>query len=127
MKIRIPAGVLRNSVYIMQPVSGAKDSLGAPTITWQSLFNTTVDSVVTPAKIRAAIWPINGREFLAAQEINSKLDMRIRVRYHAGIQPKMRVVWGNRTFEISAIIQAEMRKVFIDLMCYEIRTAATGS
>jgi len=111
----VKAGNLRHVITIQQPVSSSRDDYGQKIETWTDVY----------ADIRAAIWPMTGKEFLASQVISSKIDTRIRIRYQAGILAKWRVVWGSRIFEISRVEQPDMRTVFLDLMCYEIHVGPT--
>lgn len=111
----VRGGDLRHVVTVQSYTDGAPDALGQPVRSWAALYT----------GIRAAIWPLTGREYLAAQSINSKIDCKIRIRYHAGIYSKNRVIWGARTFEIATVIQPEMRPIYLDLLCYEIHAGAT--
>lgn len=131
MKIRIAAGPLRHSIFVKYLASTGPDKMGAPSGTWASLFNVTAGSVTTPVALRAAILPLRGSQFLQAQELNSELDTKIRIRYHSGIAPKMRVYWTDphttltRIFLIMAIQDPEMRHIFLDLVCKEVKQGAS--
>jgi SPP1 family predicted phage head-tail adaptor len=46
-----------------------------------------------------------GTEFFAAVRRIPELSGLITIRYDAGILPNMRVIWGNNTYEILAVIQ----------------------
>lgn len=52
----------------------------------------------------AALWakivPLAGREYWAAQELNSEAKYKVRIRYRDDVLPPDRVVWGARKLEI---------------------------
>jgi SPP1 family predicted phage head-tail adaptor len=102
-------GLLRHTVTIQQRAAGT-DASGAANGDWTDF-----------ATVHAAIWPLRGKELYAAQQYVSQVDSRIRIRYHAGITPQMRVVWQGRIFEIVYVVDPELRHITLDLMCREIR------
>ncbi len=54
-------------------------------------FGGVVESWGTVAIVPAEVWPLSGREFVAAQAEQAGVTTRITVRYQAGIEPAMRV------------------------------------
>lgn len=101
-------GRLRHRVAL-QTVSEARSSTGAVTETW----NTT-------ATVWAEVVDLAGREFWDARQVNAELTARIRIRYRSGIVPKMRAVFGARTFDIQSVIDPEGRRRELVLMCREL-------
>lgn len=101
------AGDLRNRIKIQQK-SVTRDTFGGETVTWTD--------VVT---VWAAIEPISGREYYAAQQVQAEASTRIRIRYYAGITTSMRVLWGTRYFDILSVIDIQERGREIHLMCKE--------
>ena len=101
-------GLLRHSVTIQRRASGV-DASGAANGAWTDV-----------ATVRAAIWPLRGKELYAAQQANSEVELRVRIRYLDGITSTMRVSWQGRVFEILYVIDPELRHVTLDLMCREI-------
>lgn len=61
------------------------------------------------ATLWGAIDPLAGREGFAAQQMYASATHHIRLRYRAGIVPKMRFAFGSRTFEIDAVLNTEER------------------
>jgi SPP1 family predicted phage head-tail adaptor len=87
-----------------------RDTYGAETITWSE-----VDTVW------GAVEPLTGRERydrFGAQEL-ATADTRIRIRYRSGLDHKMRVVFGSRTFDIKLIMDLETRNRELHLICEE--------
>jgi SPP1 family predicted phage head-tail adaptor len=112
------AGQLRHQVTI-QSSRESQSPTGATTITWSD-FATGV---------WAAIEPISGRELFAAQQVQSNLSTRIRIRHLAGVHEKMRVKYVNRDsettyYDIESVIPVNERGAEMHLMC--IRRGAEG-
>lgn len=72
------------------------------------------------AETYAAIYPINGREFFAAESVNSEVTHKIQMRYICGIKPDMRVKYDDRIFHIQSVINFQERNVLLQLMCKEL-------
>lgn len=102
------AGELRDRITIQQVAETRSDS-GAIVQTWPDV-----------ATVWAAIEGLEGREFFAAQELNAQVTSKIAIRYLAGIVPKMRVVFGARTFDIQAVIDPDGRRRELQLMVVEV-------
>jgi len=99
---------LRHRVIIQQ---------NQPTI---NAFGEETEQWVDVATVWAAVEPIKGREFFAAQKENAETTARISIRYRTGILADMRILYGNKIFEINAIIDVEERHIELQLMCQEL-------
>lgn len=67
---------------------------------------------------RVAIEALSGRELIAAAAVNSKVSSRIRMRWRAGVLPRMRVVHGSDIYNIEAVIPDPHSRVRgITLLC----------
>jgi SPP1 family predicted phage head-tail adaptor len=102
------AGKLRRQLVIQQAIE-TQDSTGAVTIIWGTF-----------ATVWGSVEPLRGREFWAAKELQAQVSTRIRIRYLAGVTPKMQVVDGDKLYLIEAVIDPEMRHIQMDLMCVEV-------
>lgn len=89
------AGNLRNLIIIEQATE-TFNSEGELVTTW-----------ATYKSVWAEILPLVGREFWASKQVNSETTGKLRIRYIAGITPKMRIKFGNRYFEILGVINIE--------------------
>ena len=100
------AGKLKQRVTIEQPVAGTRSGLGTPT-TWASV-----------ATVWASVEPLQGREYLAAQQAQSEVTTRVRLRYLAGITAAMRINHGGTIYNIvSPPINPNLRNQELILMC----------
>ena len=101
------AGRLRHRITIQQVTEG-QDETGAVTETWNEF-----------ATVWADMEPIAGKEYFAAKQTMAETTHRIRIRYLSGVVPKMRVLFGSRTFDITEIINYRERNVELHLMTTE--------
>lgn len=106
MKIR--TGELNKRVTIQQYVETA-DTFGELDRTWSNL-------VTVWAKVK----PISASETYSAQQTGMTVNHEVWIRYRTGIAPKMRVVYGSRTFEIDGVMNLDERGEFLILKCYEV-------
>jgi len=101
-------GDLRHRITL-QKAERARDSYGGEQLQWADF-----------AKVWAAIYPLQGREYFAAQQINAEVSTKIVIRYIKGVEPTMRVNFENRNFEIISVIHVAERKKELQLMCKEV-------
>ncbi|WP_163830730.1 phage head closure protein [Spartinivicinus ruber] len=101
------AGRLKHRITIEKPEL-TKDEFGQPTKTWVVVCTT-----------RAAIDPISGKEFFAAQQINNAINYKITMRYRPGIKPQCRVKYKDRLFDIHAVLNPKEANRELQLMCEE--------
>jgi len=78
-----------NKLVSIEEYTETKDSFGAVTKTWTEL-----------SKAWANIVPLSGNEKYVSAEKHATATHQITIRYLAGVNPKMRVVYGTRVFEI---------------------------
>ena len=52
------------------------------------------------ATVWAAVDPVSGREYYAAEQAQSEVTHKVRLRYRAGVTPGMRVLLGQRRLHI---------------------------
>jgi SPP1 family predicted phage head-tail adaptor len=97
---------MRHRVTIQRPVA---DPAWGGTTTWQD-----------HATVWAAIEPLSGREFFAAQQVQSETTGKITIRYIPGITADMRILHGSRIFELTAPpIDPQERHAELQLMVKE--------
>ena len=101
-------GKLRRRITIQQPTL-AQNATGEMTPTWTSFA----------ANLPAEIVPSNGKEVIQADQINAQQPILVRIRYLSGLLPKMRLVYGARTFEIQSVANIEERNREMELTCLE--------
>ncbi len=107
---RVRIGELRHRLSI-QAERAASDGGGGLTDPWAD--------PVTVATVWGKIEPLTGGERLHALQIQDRLSHRIVIRHRSGITAAMRVVFGARAFNIRAVIDADERGRFLELLCDE--------
>lgn len=107
-KFRINVGSYRH-IVVFQKMSSLQDSYGENDDDWIDVLKT-----------RAGIYPISGREFFAAETVNSEVSHKVHTRYVKGITPDMRVKFGDRFFKIVSVINFQEKNVELQLLCKEL-------
>ena len=95
----------------LQVASIARDDNGQP-----------IETFANVAEIWAAIEPIRGREYFAAQQVSANTTHRVTIRYRAGVSVQNRILFGSRVFRIESVINPQERSERIELMCVETLT-----
>lgn len=107
-RYRINPGEFRHRITI-QKMSKIKNDYG-------ELLDTWVDFL----EVRAAIYPLSGKEFFAAETTNNEITHKINIRYVPGITSAMRIKFGERYFQIiSPPINFQEKNVLLQIMCKE--------
>lgn len=101
------AGLLRHKVEIQEKVT-SRDSMGGEVVTWETFTHCW-----------CSIEPLSGREYFAAQQVQSTVSHKMQMRYQPGIQPFHQIKWGERTFNIDAILNDSERNVTLTIYCTE--------
>lgn len=91
------AGRLRHRVLFERPVVEL-DSDGAQVETWVEAFPAVPDG------ISAEIIPLNARELIAAQAVQSKVTTRIKVRYRPGYAARWRATHRGTVYNIEGVL-----------------------
>jgi SPP1 family predicted phage head-tail adaptor len=100
-------GDLRHRITIEQVIE-TTDANGTITEEW-----------VTFANRWASVEPLDGRELFEAHQVNAEISHRIRLRWLAGVVPKMRVTFGVRFFMIESVANPSERNEELIVMCHE--------
>ena len=107
-RYRINPGEFRHQITI-QKIDKIRNDYG-------ELIDTWVDFL----EIRAAIYPLSGKDFFVAETNNSEVTHKINIRYVEGITSAMRIKFGSRYFEITAPpINFQERNILLQIMCKE--------
>lgn len=102
-------GSLRRRVTIERPVLTPVEG-GEQTVNW-----------IPVAHVFAEIRAMAGREDLAADALAGTVTHRVRMRYRPGVTADMRLTWGNRHFNIRAVLDPDERKRWLVCICEEQR------
>jgi SPP1 family predicted phage head-tail adaptor len=93
---------------VVQTPAESANAIGEPILTWSTFATRWV-----------AILPLSGNEQITALANEGNVTHRIRMRYTAGIKPKMRLVSEGRTFEIMSVVERGRREEH-ELMASEV-------
>jgi len=107
----IQSGRLRHRIVIQSPTE-TQDTYGEPIKTWSTFLTTW-----------ASVEPVKGREYWESQQVNAEVTYKITMRHRSGLNPKMRVSWDDRTFEIKNILNDFERDRRLTLMVTESVTS----
>ena len=111
------AGRLRHRVAIQTPAE-TRNARGEVTRTYP-----------TVAVVRASVEPLSGKEMIVAQQVDSQVTTRVRLRYLAGVTSHSRVqLLGpdgdpdhpTRTLHVLSVIDHDQRHISMELMCEDV-------
>lgn len=100
-------GALRHRIAIEEPLR-TPDEAGGAEMTW-SLVATTW----------AEISPKSGREVFESDQLGGRITHDVRLRYRAGLSPKMRITHRGRTFDIRHVASPDERREWLICACEE--------
>ena len=98
----------RNHKIVIEEKSVTPDAYGDPVETWTQFAEAWVENA-----------PESGREFLAAKQERADLSRILTTRYIDGISPDMRVVDGERVFDIISAFDPSGRRRELKIHCRE--------
>ena len=101
------AGSLRHKITFQQ-LTVANDTWGHSAETW-------TDQVTT----YAAIWTLRGTERMESMKLDNEITHKIRVRYNRDLNPKMRIKFGERYFNILSMVDPDERHIYYEMMANE--------
>jgi len=101
------AGSLRHKITFQQ-LTVANDTWGHSAETW-------TDQVTT----YAALWTLRGTERMESLKLDNEITHKIRVRYKRDLNPKMRIKFGERYFNILSMIDPDERHIYYEIMASE--------
>lgn len=78
-----------------------------------------VDTYTTLATVWGAVEPLSGSLLFSAQQTNSEVQGRVRIRYRDDIEPDMRMYFDSRYFKILSIIDYQERHQELQILYKE--------
>ena len=73
------------------------------------------------ARSRGATVPLSAAEFIAAANQNSKITLKLVIRYLAGVLPSMRALHGTRVYQLAgALPDKKYGNEYLVLPCSEV-------
>lgn len=97
---------LRHSITLQQQ-STSMDSYGSNTAGWSTFA----------ANVRAGIEPIGGTEATRNGQNVAEQNVRIVMRWRAGVVAQMRVVWGTKIYTVLAVASRNEANRMLELTC----------
>ena len=98
---------LRHRVDIKNFTTSQDANTGAVSDSWADVST----------NIPAEIYPLSGREFIAAQAVQAGVTTKITIRYQSGIEPRMRVHHGSDIYNIKSVLPDPTLRRHLTLMC----------
>lgn len=102
----LPAGAMREQITL-QAYTATRDAYGGEVITWAD-----------QATVWGAVDAITGRESYAAQQLDSVVTLRVRLRMRSDVTTKWRALWRSQVLSIMAVLPSPTRDM-ITLLCAE--------
>lgn len=93
----------------IEALQGTLDDYGQPVNEWGTFLSTW-----------AAVEPLQGREYFAADAAQSEVTARIRTRYRPGITSQDRVIHDGKTYNIVTVIDVRSEHRELVLMCKRV-------
>ena len=84
-----------------------EDAAGQEVISWTPV-----------ASMWAQVQALRGREFFAAAQVQQEQTLKVRIRYLAGLDVTMRLIWQDRPHDITGIIPVGRNEI-IEIMCLQ--------
>ncbi|MCP3850521.1 MAG: phage head closure protein [Gammaproteobacteria bacterium] len=103
------AGKLIHRVTIQEPFE-SKGSMGGTTKTWVNFH-----------KCWADVRELSGREVLQSEQLQSKVIATCFIRYKGNLDASMRLLHGDRIYQIESVINKDGKSVMLELPLYEFR------
>uniref|UniRef100_A0A6M3J9L2 Putative head-tail joining protein n=1 Tax=viral metagenome TaxID=1070528 RepID=A0A6M3J9L2_9ZZZZ len=104
------AGQLNKRIVIQQ-YGSTQNEYGEQVKTWS-----------TVKTVWASVQPLQGREWFNAKQIQSEVEVRMRLRYTTAITPKMRIQYNSLNYNIESVINVGEQNREIELMCSKVTT-----
>lgn len=105
----INIGRLRNRIQILE-FTESENELGQ-----------TINGLVPIKTVWAEIHPLKSKEYIEAGLTQTETTYKITMRYFEGLTEEMVIGYKNSQFSIESICDIEMKHLFYELMCKEIK------
>jgi SPP1 family predicted phage head-tail adaptor len=86
----------------------------------QNAYGEEVSPFMTYATVWGSIEPLQGKEMERARQINALISHKVRIRYRSGVSPRFRIKYGERIFDVNAVLNPEERNIELLLYCTEV-------
>ena len=83
-------------------------------------YGEDIESWVNVSIVWASIEPLRGREYWQAKQVVGEITGRITIRYLEGVDEKMRIIYGEKTYNILSVINPEEKNRILQLLVKEV-------
>lgn len=90
----------------LQSSTVTRDSMGGEIVTWKDEITVWGEAV-----------PLSGRELLLAQQAQSETSTRFCIRYRRDVEPKWRLLWEGKPYNILSVRNVDGRHTELQLEC----------
>ena len=97
-------------ISIKKPNGSAQDSYGEREEVFEDIST----------NIWASVSPLIGKEYFAAEQVQSQVTMKVETQYIKGISPEMIVFYEDRKLSIVSVIDPKEQHRELVLMCKEL-------
>ncbi len=101
------SGDLRHRIVLEQPIRS------------KNAMDEQIDTFTAVATVWAAVEPLTGTWLFQAQQADSKISGRVRIRYRSDIKPTWRINYEERYLSIVSILNPDERKKELIIMYSE--------
>lgn len=109
-RVSIDPGELRHQIKL-QSLTQTSNRLGE-----------TDETPVLVSHVWAKIEPLTGRELFDSQQFGSDVSHKVTIRYRAGVNAAMQILYGVRIFNIVSVLNLDERNRLLVLICKEKTT-----
>lgn len=102
---------LRHRVDLQEKVVTQDSTDGSVVETWETMLEDTAP------RLPAAIEPLSGREFLAAQAIQAGTTTRVTIRWRADVDAVKRFVHEGNAYNIRAVLPDSTLRGYLVCLC----------
>lgn len=102
------AGLLRHRIEIQEQTQ-TEDAAGQPIRTWTTVFTRWGE-----------ISPLRGKEKVEAEQVKSKTNVKIRLRYCAVLTTEYRLKHGGKFYNIESIVNVGEREIMHEIDAVEV-------
>jgi SPP1 family predicted phage head-tail adaptor len=101
----LPAGKFDQRITLQSKLV-TRAANGEEVVTWDDV-----------AQLWARVEPLRGREWFAAAQMQDAAEIRVTIRYRAGVTRDMRVLWNGEPLDIMSVIDVNADRTNLELMC----------
>lgn len=99
------AGLLSHRITL-QEKSVSRDEYGGEIVSW-----------IDVGTFWANVEPLRLKEYLAVRAAQADVDLKVTMRYVAGVKADWRMMWDGAAYDIASVVDVNGRKKTLELFC----------